>query len=99
VKRLADKPFVLLGVNSDSDRAAIKKTVQQENLTWQSWWDNGSTLGPIQTKWQVAQRPVVYVLDAQGVIRYRNIISVDEELLDETIDSLLEELAAKSRNP
>ena len=99
MKRLADKPFVLLGVNSDADREAIRKTVKEEKLTWRSWWDDGSTLGPIQAKWQVAQRPVVYVLDAQGVIRYRNIISVDEQLLDETIDSLLEELAAKSRNP
>ena len=99
MKRLADKPFVLLGVNSDSDRDAIRKTVKDENLTWRSWWDDGSTLGPIQAKWQVAQRPVVYVLDAQGVIRYRNIISVNEELLDETIDALLEELGAETGKP
>ena len=32
-------------------------------------------------------------------IRYKNTNGVDEEDLDEIIDSLLEEFAAKSRNP
>ena len=99
MKRLAGKPFVLLGVNSDPDREALKKTLKEEKITWRSWWDHGSTFGPIQTKWQVEQRPVIYVLDAKGVIRYKNMINVDEENLDEAVDSLLEELAAKSRKP
>ena len=99
MKRQAGKPFVLLGVNSDADREALKKTLKEEKLTWRSWWDNGSKFGPIQTKWQVEQRPVIYVLDAKGVIRYKNTISVDGEDLDEAVDSLLEELAAKSRKP
>ena len=96
MKRLADKPFVLLGINSDADREAIKKTLKEQNITWRSWWDNGSTFGPIQTTWQVQQRPAVYVLDAKGVICYKTTLSVDEDELDEAIDSLLEELAAKS---
>ena len=99
MKRLADKPFVLLGINSDADREALKKTNKQEQITWRSWWDDGSKFGPIQMKWQVEQRPVVYILDAKGVIRYKSLISVDGENLGEVVDSLLEELAAKSRNP
>jgi len=99
VKRLADKPFALLGINSDPDREAIKKTLKEKKITWRSWWDNGSKFGPIQTKWQVEQRPVIYVLDSKGVIRYKSTISADGEDLDEAVDSLLEELAAKSRKP
>jgi len=99
VKRLAGKPFVLLGVNSDADREALKKTLREEKLTWRSWWDNGSKFGPIQTKWQVEQRPVIYVLDAKGIVRYKNMSGVDEEDLNEAVDSLLAELAAKSRKP
>ena len=90
VKRLADKPFVLLGINSDEDREEIQKTIKDESITWRSWWDNGSPEGPIQTQWQVAQRPAIYVLDAKGTIRFKN---VEEEHLDGAIDSLLEELA------
>ena len=90
VKRLSDKPFVLLGINSDEDREEIQKTIKDESITWRSWWDNGSPEGPIQTQWQVTQRPAIYILDAKGVIRFKNI---EAENLDAAIDSLLEEPA------
>ena len=90
VKRLSDKPFVLLGINSDEDREEIQKTIKDESITWRSWWDSGSPEGPIQTQWQVTQRPAIYILDAKGVIRFKNI---EAENLDAAIDSLLEELA------
>ena len=87
--RLAAKPFALLGINSDDDREALKKTLEKEQITWQSWWDDGSVNGPIQTKWQVMKRPVIYVLDAKGVIRNKNVTGDD---LDNAVDLLLEEL-------
>ena len=90
VKRLSDKPFVLLGINSDEDREEIQNTIKDESITWRSWWDNGSPEGPIQTQWQVTQRPAIYLLDAKGVIRFKNI---EAENLDAAIDSLLEEPA------
>ena len=93
MKRLEGKPFALLGVNSDGDRGALKKTLDQEQITWRSWWDSGSVTGPIQTKWQVAIRPTIYVLDAAGVIRFKDI--KDREL-DEAVDRLLAELQTNS---
>ena len=30
VKRLAGKPFALLGINSDADREGLKKTMEEE---------------------------------------------------------------------
>ena len=84
---------MLLGVNSDGDRDELKKTIERENLTWRSWWDNGSTEGPIQTEWQVDQRPMIYLLDAKGIVRHK---SVAEDELKEAIDHLLKELADKS---
>ncbi len=89
VKRLAGKPFVLLGVNSDEDREALKKTIAAEQITWRSWWDEGGTNGPIQTAWQVRQRPSVHLLDAHGVLRRVNVSSED---LDQAIDDLLAEI-------
>jgi hypothetical protein len=32
VKRLADKPFVLLGINSDADRTELKKAMEKESV-------------------------------------------------------------------
>ena len=95
VKRLAGKPFVLLGINSDRDREQLKKTVRKERITWRSWWDDGRIDGPIQTKWQVDQRPAVYVLDAKGVIRHKDVTG---EELDAAIDGLLADHAVKTGN-
>ena len=87
---------MLLGINSDKDREALQTTIEKEHLTWRSWWDNGSTEGPIQTKWQVTKRPTIYLLDGRGVIRHKN---VDEDELENTLDGLLKEVASKSRKP
>lgn len=77
-----------MGINSDVDREALKETLKSERINWRSWWDAGSINGPIQTTWQIAQRPTIIVLDAKGVIRFRDVTG-DE--LDQAIDSLLAE--------
>ena len=38
VKRLEDKPFALIGVNSDSDRDEIRKAQTKLGITWRSFW-------------------------------------------------------------
>jgi len=91
---LSGKPFALLGINSDEDLDAIRETVLKEDLTWRSWWDEGRVDGPIHTAWQVELRPTIHLLDAKGVIRYRN---VQPEGLDAAIDELLAELTPSSR--
>jgi peroxiredoxin len=89
VKRLADKPFVLLGVNSDEQRDEVKKTIEKEQMTWRSWWDEGGTAGPIPTAYDVSHWPTIFVLDHKGVIRY---IDVGDQQLDEAVDTLLAEV-------
>jgi peroxiredoxin len=85
VKRLEGKPFALLGINSDpKDR--LRQAIKKENITWRSWWDGGATGGPIARAWYVRSWPTTYVLDAEGVIRYRN---VREHEMDEAVDTLL----------
>src|SRR5262249_34758607 len=91
VKRLADKPFALIGVNSDQDRAKLKEVLMQENITWRSFWNGGSTNGPISTKWNVHGWPTLYVLDHKGVIRHKWLGSPGERVLDEAIDKLVKE--------
>jgi thioredoxin family protein len=90
VKKLADKPFVILGINSDKDREVLKEVIAKEKLTWRSWWDGGDTHGPIQTSYNVSHWPTIFVLDYKGVIRY---FDVRGRELDDAIDKLLEEVA------
>ena len=88
VKRLEGKPFALLGINSDP-KNRLRQVMKKENITWRSWWDGGDTGGPIATAWNVKGWPTTYVLDAKGVIRYRD---VREEQMDKAVDALLKEM-------
>src|SRR5213080_5151766 len=96
VKKLADKPFVIVGVNSDSDRAEIKKVIEKEEITWRSFWNGGSTDGPIASKWNVQGWPTIYVLDAKGVIRYKS-VGANEKAIDAAIEKLLKEAEAAEK--
>jgi peroxiredoxin/tetratricopeptide (TPR) repeat protein len=92
VERLKDKRFILLGINNDQERAKAKEVVQNDRMSWRSWWDRDSSgRGPIATRWDVSSWPTVYVLDHKGTIRYKNVF--DKEL-DEAIDTLLREQEA-----
>lgn len=88
VERHANKPFAIVGVNSDKDRASLLQVAEKEKLTWRSFWDGGGTNGPIATRWNVTGWPTIYVLDADGRIRFKNIRGRD---LDSAVDALLEE--------
>jgi hypothetical protein len=94
VKRLADQPFALLGVNSDKDLEKLQGVLKEENITWRSFWNGEKgTSGPISTAWNVRAWPTIYVLDHNGVIRYKN---VRGEKMDAAVDTLLKELKAEA---
>lgn len=93
MKKLADKPFVLLGINSDPDRDQLRQTLVEEAITWRSWWDK-TISGPIHTRWQIEMRPAIHLIDAKGVIRYKEI---DPGEVDQAIDQLLAELAEQDQ--
>ncbi|HIF30894.1 MAG: hypothetical protein ABGX22_09730 [Pirellulaceae bacterium] len=86
---MSGEPFVLLGVNSDKDRKALKVTLAEQDITWRNWWDNGLIDGPIHTTWQVVQRPSIYIIDAKGVLRFKEI---QADQIDAAIDQLLAEM-------
>ena len=90
VKRLAAEPFALIGVNSDVDKAALAPVLEKEQITWRSFWNGPKgTQGPISTSWNVKGWPTIYVLDHEGVIRFKG---VRGEAMDKAVDSLLAEM-------
>ena len=92
VKRLANKPFALIGVNSDRDLAKLRPRLKEENISWRSFWNGpNGTRGPISAKWGVRGWPTIYILDHKGVIRFKG---PRGEKMDEAVDQLLEEMGA-----
>jgi len=63
--------------------------MKKEGYTWRCWADGGKE-GPIGRRWNVTHWPTVYVLDAKGVIRYK-------ELRDEPLEKAVEALLAEGK--
>ena len=95
LRRLQGKPFTLLGINSDDDRAQARKVMDAEGMTWRSWWDE-KRYGPIAELWDAGPWPTVYVLDANGVIRYKR--HGQTVGLDDAIESALKETQPPGKN-
>src|SRR5215510_3144231 len=86
MKKLEGKPFVIVGVNSDPDRETVKARAAKISPSWRSFWDGGSTHGPIQDQWNVQGYPTMYLIDHRGVIVARTYpVGEGIELIERTV--------------
>ncbi len=92
VKRYKDRPFTLLGVNSDSDLGQLKLVCKKQGIRWPNFHDK-TTSGPIAKAWNVSGWPTVYLIDHKGVIRYKD---VRGKQLDRAVEKLMAEAEARS---
>ena len=69
--------------------------LEKENITWRSWFDGGSTGGPIATDWNVRGWPTLYLVDHKGVIRDKSVGSKD---MDKLIEKLVQEAEVDSKS-
>jgi peroxiredoxin len=83
-QRLADRKFVLLGVNQDEKMDEFKKAERDNQINWPSLHDGPK--GTISQEWSVNRLPAIFVIDPAGVLRYRN---VDSDSLDKAVELLL----------
>ena len=94
VGRLKDKPFALIGVNSDVDKIKLKAAMGKARITWRSFscGEKGYD-GDIPKAWNVNSWPTIYILDHKGVIRGKQ--DMTDKELDRVIDKLVSEVDAK----
>ena len=88
VERLKNEPFALIGINTDKDKSVYHEKAREMGVTWRSSWQ-GSTGGVLPRAWGITSYPTIFVLDAQGVIRFQNVRGPE---LDKAVDTLLAEL-------
>jgi peroxiredoxin len=94
-KRLKDRPFAMVSVNTDADAQTLAKAIESGAISWRCWWDGGTT-GPITTRWGVSSFPSIFVLDRARVIRYKDVRGID---LDKAVESLLAESPGETASP
>lgn len=90
VRKLADLPFVLIGINSDQEFDTAKEAVRDEGLSWRHFWNGPKgTNGPIAKQWNVEGWPTFYLIDENGIIRYKEVLGKD---IDRGIETLMAEM-------
>ena len=70
VEQLKGQPFALIGVNSDGDIDKLKEIIKEKNLTWRSFRNDEGVDGKISEMWGIRGWPTVFIIDAEGVIRW-----------------------------
>jgi peroxiredoxin len=97
VERFAGRPFVLLGVNADVELEQARRCHQQAGLTWASCWDGPPAkgadgkdgVGPICSAWKVDRFPTLFLIDRDGVVRYKQVGTPADGALEARIEELL----------
>ena len=88
---LKDKPFALIGVHIGGTTAKqLRDVMEKEKITWRSFADAGNAgAGPIATRWNLSATPTMYVIDHQGVIRYKWAGAPGEKVIDAALEKLI----------
>src|SRR5438067_12082404 len=92
VARMEGRPFALLGVNCDQERETLQLVSYRDRITWRNWW-NGER-EQYTREYGVRSFPATFVLDGQGVIRYRNLRGPE---LDAAVEGLVREAEQRRR--
>jgi thiol-disulfide isomerase/thioredoxin len=90
VERMKDKPFALISISFDAKKETVTKFLKDNEMPWVHWF-NGEE-GPIGKDLEIQFFPTIYVVDANGVIRYKNL---RDKKLDKAVDELVKEAEAK----
>jgi peroxiredoxin len=91
VRRLEARPFALVSISSDEKVETLREFVAREPMPWTHWWNGGE--GGVFEDWDVRYTPTIYVLDARGIIRYKDLRG-DE--LEKAVNALLKETEVKT---
>ncbi|HXJ57288.1 MAG TPA: sigma-70 family RNA polymerase sigma factor [Verrucomicrobiae bacterium] len=87
VEQMFGRPFAFVGVYGDDELAKGRAEIEKYQITWPSFLDKRD--GPIAKAWNVRSWPNIWVLDANGVIRYRNARGSE---LTKAVETLLREV-------
>jgi thiol-disulfide isomerase/thioredoxin len=91
-KRLEGQPFVLLGVSGDNELADLKSYMNQKSISWPNVFDGPR--GALAGAWRIEGYPTVYIVDAKGVIRFKQVGYGPGAMgkIDNAVDKMLKDM-------
>lgn len=69
--RMEARPFAIVGVNVDEERADGIRAEVDQKITWRSFWNGGPGCDSIAGSWNVTGWPTTYILDRDGMIQLK----------------------------
>jgi thiol-disulfide isomerase/thioredoxin len=94
VERLKGEPFVLVSISADAEKETLVDFLDKEPMPWTHWW-NGAE-GKILDALNIQHYPTIFVLDREGVIRYKEVRGQE---LEDAVKTLLGERTAARPEP
>ena len=91
MKRFDPDTFAILGVNTDTDREQYRTLRGELGVTWPSLWQGGRK-GAYIDAWKPSAYPTTILVDADGIVRFRDLRGVGE--VDRRIEELLADMEA-----
>jgi hypothetical protein len=91
VQKYADRPFALLGVNTDESPTLLKRYQDKAQLAWPSFWDGSA--GPIASTWGVTRFPTFFIIDRENIVRWRHEGVPPDGVMEKKIEEALKRAA------
>ncbi len=92
--RYRGRPFALLGVDCEESKDDGRKAMIRSRIGWPNYFDGRPGEGPIAKQYHVAAFPSLFLIDAKGRIRYKQLLGLN---LDKAVKELVEEAESSAR--
>jgi RNA polymerase sigma factor (sigma-70 family) len=92
-KRLAGKPFCIVGVYTDDHPEDAKDLAEKQGFTWPCFKERRD--GPIAKAWHLGSWPNTWLLDQNGVIRQRHVY---DDSLARAVETMLGSKSEQARD-
>lgn len=103
VDMFKDRPFALIGVNSDKTSTdggmkLYKEKAAEMGVTWRSFRNEGKSEDEpsISDDWNVRSWPTLYYIDHEGKIVAKNVR--DEEQMEKLLEEMIEKAEAAQKD-
>jgi peroxiredoxin len=88
------RPAAIVAVHAEA-KEALRSSIDQRVADWNCWWDRAGGLGPIYTDWNVRRIPTTYLIDAKGLIRFKDLPT---DAVPAAVEALLNEAEANGKD-